>query len=237
VSQHEAAAERLGCQPRRSQWPTTSIPGLIERTANGGQPDHPARSRRRPPVSRSARSWAGADLPIEARSGQPHHSATAKQYCPSSSFRARHLCKRAIAASYARLYALARMRGYPRRAARQHISKNPQATGVHCGRFARLGWCCQPDGTARCTASSGSRARASPEPDPAAPFGAIGKQRLNIADDMERNTLRGCRIVLRDISPQRRQVGNRLWRSDRVHELLGAGFSFALPQEATQSLT
>jgi hypothetical protein len=123
VSQHEAAAERLGCQPRRSQWPTTSIPGLIERTANGGQPDHPARSRRRPPVSRSARSWAGADLPIEARSGQPHHSATAKQYCPSSSFRARHLRKRAIAASYGRLYALAGMRGYPRRAARQHISK------------------------------------------------------------------------------------------------------------------
>src|SRR5262249_45554838 len=40
-----------------------------------------------------------------------------------------------------------------------------------------------------------------------------------------------------DVSPQRREIGNRLRRPDRVHELLGAGFSFALPQEATQSLT
>src|SRR5215831_6435612 len=54
---------------------------------------------------------------------------------------------------------------------------------------------------------------------------------------MERNTLCRRGIVLCDVSPQRREVGNRLWRPDWVHELLGAGFSSALPQEATQSLT
>jgi hypothetical protein len=41
-------------------------------------------------------------------------------------------------------------------------------------------------------------------------FGVIGEQRLNIADDMERNALGGCRIILLDIGPQRREIGNRL---------------------------
>src|SRR6266478_7787481 len=54
---------------------------------------------------------------------------------------------------------------------------------------------------------------------------------------MERNPLRCCEIVLLDEAPQRREVGNRLRRPDRGHDLLGAGFSFVLPQEATQSLT
>src|ERR671936_2257407 len=54
---------------------------------------------------------------------------------------------------------------------------------------------------------------------------------------MERNTLRCCGIVLLDVGPQRREVSNRLRRPDRRHDFLGAGFSFALPQEATQSLT
>src|ERR1700746_3492221 len=54
---------------------------------------------------------------------------------------------------------------------------------------------------------------------------------------MERNTLRRCGIVLCDVSPQCREVGYRLRRPDWIHHLLGAGFSFALPQEATQSLT
>src|SRR6266566_2035248 len=54
---------------------------------------------------------------------------------------------------------------------------------------------------------------------------------------MERDSLRGCRIVLLEIGPQRREVGNRFRRPNWSHELLGAGFSFAVPQEATQSLT
>jgi hypothetical protein len=40
---------------------------------------------------RSAGSKAIALLRIGARSGPPHHSATAKEYCPSSSAVARHL--------------------------------------------------------------------------------------------------------------------------------------------------
>ena len=48
--------------------------------------------------------------------------------------------------------------------------KEPQASGARCGRPAELGLCCRPDGTARCMASLGSRARAFPELDPAAPF-------------------------------------------------------------------
>ncbi len=68
-------------------------------------------------------------------------------------------------------------------------------------------------------------------------FGAIGKQCLDIADDMERNALRRCRIVLGDVGPQRRKVGNCLRRPNRVHELLGIGLSSAPPQDATQSLT
>ncbi len=50
-------------------------------------------------------------------------------------------------------------------------------------------------------------------------------------------TLRGCQIVLLDMGPQRDEVGNRLRRPDWCHERLGTGFSFALPHEATQSLT
>ena len=68
-------------------------------------------------------------------------------------------------------------------------------------------------------------------------LGSIGQQAFNIAEDVERNTLRGCRIVLLDIGPQRDQVGNGLRRPDWYHERLGTGFSFALPHEATQSLT
>jgi len=48
--------------------------------------------------------------------------------------------------------------------------KRSQATGVRRERFAGPGSCCQPDGTARCMASSGSRARVSPELDPVVPF-------------------------------------------------------------------
>jgi len=40
--------------------------------------------------SRSARSQAGADLPIGARSGLRHHSGIAREQCPSSSAVARH---------------------------------------------------------------------------------------------------------------------------------------------------
>jgi hypothetical protein len=36
------------------------------------------------------KSQAVADLPIGARGRPPHHSATAKQYCPSSSAMPRH---------------------------------------------------------------------------------------------------------------------------------------------------
>jgi hypothetical protein len=45
-------------------------------------------------------------------------------------------------------------------------------------------------------------------------FGAARNQRLNIAYDVERNTLRSRRIVMRNVSPQRRDVGNRFWRPD-----------------------
>jgi len=68
-------------------------------------------------------------------------------------------------------------------------------------------------------------------------FGAVGKQRLNIVDNMESNALRGLRVVLFDVGPQRGKVGNRLRRPDRCHRRFGAGFSLALPQEDTQSLT
>src|SRR5262249_17933417 len=68
-------------------------------------------------------------------------------------------------------------------------------------------------------------------------FGTVGQQGFNAVEDMERNTLGGCRIILLDMSPQRREVGNRLRRPDWRHERLGTGFSFALPQDATQSLT
>jgi hypothetical protein len=43
-------------------------------------------------------------------------------------------------------------------------------------------------------------------------FGAIGKQRFHIMDDMQRDTLRRYRIVLLDIGTQRDQVGNGLRR-------------------------
>jgi hypothetical protein len=48
--------------------------------------------------------------------------------------------------------------------------KMPQATDANCGRPAGLGLCCRPDGTVRCTASSGSPARVCLELGPAAPF-------------------------------------------------------------------
>ena len=41
-------------------------------------------------------------------------------------------------------------------------------------------------------------------------IGALGKQHLNIADNMKRNTLRCRRIVLLDVGPQRCEVGNCL---------------------------
>ncbi len=63
------------------------------------------------------------------------------------------------------------------------------------------------------------------------------QQAFNIVEDVERNTLRGCRIVLLDIGPQCDEVGNGFRRPDWCRERLGTGFSFALPHEATQSLT
>ena len=42
------------------------------------------------PHQRSAKSQTIADLPIGARRGPRHHSATANEYCPSSSTVARH---------------------------------------------------------------------------------------------------------------------------------------------------
>src|SRR6266536_3308878 len=68
-------------------------------------------------------------------------------------------------------------------------------------------------------------------------FGTIGQQGFNVVEDVESNTLRGCRIVLLDMGSQRDEVGNRLRRPNWHHERLGIGFSFALPQEVTQSLT
>jgi hypothetical protein len=44
-------------------------------------------------------------------------------------------------------------------------------------------------------------------------------------------------IVLLDICTQRDEVGNGFRRPDWCRERLGTGFSSALPQEATQSLT
>ena len=64
-------------------------------------------------------------------------------------------------------------------------------------------------------------------------FGTIGQQGFKVVEDVERNTLRRCRIVLLGIGQQRDEVGNRLRRPDWRHERLGTGFSFALPQEAT----
>ena len=65
---------------------------------NGNKPDPCLKaptSARRPYVARSAKSRAVADLPIGARRRVRHHSATAKQYCPSSSAVARHFSGKA----------------------------------------------------------------------------------------------------------------------------------------------
>src|ERR1700730_4480704 len=65
---------------------------------NGNKPDPclKAPTSARPPyVARSAKSRAVADLPIGARRRVRHHSAMAKQYCPSSSTVARHFSGKA----------------------------------------------------------------------------------------------------------------------------------------------
>jgi hypothetical protein len=59
----------------------------------------------------------------------------------------------------------------------------------------------------------------------------------NVPNDVERNALRRGRIVLCDVGPKRRKIGNRLRRPDWLHELFGVGFSSAVLQEATQSFT
>src|SRR5260370_36121814 len=67
--------------------------------------------------------------------------------------------------------------------------------------------------------------------------GLLGSNVSNIVDDMKRNALRRCRIVLLDKGAQRAEVGNGLRRPNWRHERLATCFSFAPPQEATQSLT
>jgi hypothetical protein len=62
-------------------------------------------------INRSTKSPAVADLSIAARDGRLRHSATAKQYCPSSSTGARHSTPgHAAAAKGARLCAVVRSR-------------------------------------------------------------------------------------------------------------------------------
>src|SRR2546422_11624408 len=54
-------------------------------------------------------------------------------------------------------------------------------------------------------------------------FGTIGQQGFHVVEDVERNILRGCRIVLLDMGPQRDEVDNRLRRPAWCHERLGTG--------------
>jgi hypothetical protein len=46
-------------------------------------------------------------------------------------------------------------------------------------------------------------------------FWALGQQRLDIVNDVERNTLCGCRIILLDVGAQRSEVVDGLGRPDR----------------------
>ena len=75
--------------------------------------------------------------------------------------------------------------------------------------------------------------------DPARPphLRTVGKQCLDIVQNMQHDALRRCGIVLFNIGTERDEVSNSLWRPDWRHERFGTGFSSALPQEATQSLT
>jgi hypothetical protein len=68
-------------------------------------------------------------------------------------------------------------------------------------------------------------------------FRVIGEQCFYILDDSKYHALRGCRIVLLDVGAQRREIVDRLRRSNRGHERLGIGRSLLLPQDVTQSLT
>jgi hypothetical protein len=67
-------------------------------------------------------------------------------------------------------------------------------------------------------------------------FGVVRKLCLDAMNDVKRDALDGCRIVLFDLDPKRGEVIDCLWRPDWDHQRLGIGCSPRLPQDVIQSL-
>jgi len=76
---HTSEDDNIAADRNGSKWPITSILGVMGMASTEGYSDYLRYWEVRRPNKHSARSQAVAVLPIGARGGPPHHSATAKQ--------------------------------------------------------------------------------------------------------------------------------------------------------------